>query len=298
MSNNRRKFSTKLQDNDELLPEAGNILAFETQPTSEFAPKLTNRHAAIKLLGVSEELIVIGVLDRIWSRIPTLQEAERCGLLREHRFQWNDKLSVFAINRKWWSPTQLKNLQFIGAVKVTDDEAHVAELAMSFAPGTTIAPPVAANHAAEGEWRWANDREAYLAESEEENKKVDQAQAAAKKRYRERLSQLTYEKLLSETPLQRWTGASPFPPDDFTSTARSKLHNATRELRELGPKPRKAAVRKILKSLVEWFNEADREADNVIETEEREDVCAAVEELAFVAKQRSLVEEIDDWREW
>jgi hypothetical protein len=36
----------------------------------------------------------------------------------------------------------------------------------------------------------------------------------------------------------------------------------------------------------------------VIETEEREDICAALEELAFVARQKGLVAEIDEWRDW
>jgi hypothetical protein len=57
-------------------------------------------------------------------------------------------------------------------------------------------------------------------------------------------------------------------------------------------------VRSILKACVEWFNKADAEAGGVIETEEREDICAVLEELAFVARQKALVEEIDTWREW
>jgi hypothetical protein len=49
---------------------------------------------------------------------------------------------------------------------------------------------------------------------------------------------------------------------------------------------------------VGWFNKADEAAGGVIETEEREDICAALEELAFVAGQKILVDEIDTWREW
>jgi len=36
----------------------------------------------------------------------------------------------------------------------------------------------------------------------------------------------------------------------------------------------------------------------VIETEEREDICEVLGEIAVVAGQRSLVDEIDDWRSW
>lgn len=67
---------------------------------------------------------------------------------------------------------------------------------------------------------------------------------------------------------------------------------------QLGAKPRKGDVRAILRKTVIWFNEADEEAGNVIETEEREDICVALEEMAYAARQKAFVDEIDDWREW
>jgi hypothetical protein len=36
----------------------------------------------------------------------------------------------------------------------------------------------------------------------------------------------------------------------------------------------------------------------VTETEEREDICQVLEEMAHVARQKALVEEIDAWRTW
>ena len=52
---------------------------------------------------------------------------------------------------------------------------------------------------------------------------------------------------------------------------------------------------RFLESCVEWFNAKDLEFGNVIETEEREDICAVLEELAFVWRakgrwsQRSII---------
>ena len=54
----------------------------------------------------------------------------------------------------------------------------------------------------------------------------------------------------------------------------------------------------MLRACVEWFNEKDREFGGVIETEEREDICQVLRELAVVARQRSLAEEIDGSRSW
>ncbi len=281
-------------------PQPGNVYAFETRPLTEFAAPITNRYAAIKFLDVSDTRIVIGVLDGIWNSEPTLEEARGCRLLRrrQQEKQWPGRLEVFGTNQAWWPTDQLKNVQFLGKLPIRRDEGELARRVMAHEPGSVFTAPAGANWAAEGEWRWANDREALVAEGEKARQKAEESRRVAEHRYRERLSKLTYEMLLAETPLARWTGSSPYPPEDFTTEARSRLHEAARALQNLGPKPRKAWVRKILKDTVQWFNEADEHAENVIETEEREDICAALEELAFVARQRSLVDEIDEWREW
>ena len=54
----------------------------------------------------------------------------------------------------------------------------------------------------------------------------------------------------------------------------------------------------MLKRTVEWFNAADEAAGNVIETEEREDIMTALEEIAHAARHKALVPEIDEWRDW
>jgi len=156
----------------------------------------------------------------------------------------------------------------------------------------------AANHAAEGEWRWANDRECVIIEVEKENAKNEAERAAKEERYRTRLSKLTWEQLQSETPFARWSQSPPFPSEEFTDAARAVIRSACDSLNELGPKPRRADVRAVLKKTVNWFNEADKKAGGVIETEEREDICAVLEEMAHVARQKILLEEIDEWREW
>src|SRR5207244_3786125 len=138
--------------------------------------------------------------------------------------------AALGTNRDWWPSTQLRNVQFLGRTRVNTDELEMARLVLAGAPGTYFTAPAGANYAAEGEWRWAHDRESYVAETEEQREKAEQARAAQELRYRERLSKLTYDQLLAETPLARWTGASPYPPDDFTSATRSKLHEAARAL--------------------------------------------------------------------
>ncbi len=122
--------------------------------------------------------------------------------------------------------------------------------------------------------------------------------AAQEERHKNRLRGLTWEQLLRETPFERWSPSPPFPPEEFTREARNVVHDTCRALRALGSKPRKPDVRRLLREFVEWFNKADEQTGGVIEAEEREDICAVFEEMAYVARQKSLVDEIDDWRTW
>ena len=80
--------------------------------------------------------------------------------------------------------------------------------------------------------------------------------------------------------------------------ARVVIHNTCRALCALGSKPRKPDVRRLLRDCVKWFNEADEEAGGVIETEEREDICMVLEEMVYLARQKSLSDEVNEWRSW
>lgn len=285
------------------LPLAGNVYAFRTSPLSEFAAAATGRHASFKVIGANEELVVIAVLDGIWRERPSLRQAVACSILREERFPHRSSpriggLAVFGLNSEWWYPSDLEDVCLLGITRLSAAEMQLAGNVFRHLPGTAFSTLRSVNWSAEGEWRWAHDRAALVAEVELVNAKQAAIRAAQEERYRTRLSKLTWEQLLSETPFERWTPSPPFPPAEFTNEARAKVHEACRKLSAMGPKPRKASVRAVLKDCVEWFNDADERAGGVIETEEREDICATLEELAFVARQRSLVEEVELWRTW
>lgn len=279
-------------------PVAGNIFAFHTTPTTEFSAPETGRWAVFKVIGISERTIVVAVLDGIWNAMPSLTDAAKAQILTEHRFAATGQHAVFGLNVDWWAPSELDEQNLLGSASVSSDEMVFATQVMSFAPGSRHSTLHAANSMAEGEWRWKHDRRAYSEEIERWQFKTAQERAAREERYRTRLSKLTWNQLLAETPFARWSPSPPFPPEDFTSAAREAIHGTCKKLEALGPKPRKADVRAILKNCVEWFNRADERAGGVIETEEREDICAVLEEMAHVARQQKLVEDIDNWRTW
>ena len=49
---------------------------------------------------------------------------------------------------------------------------------------------------------------------------------------------------------------------------------------------------------MEWFNAADEAAGLVIMTEEREHICGVLWEMLHVARQKTLADEIELWRDW
>lgn len=277
---------------------AGQVFSFKTRPYSEFSPPATDRYAAFKILG-ADEYIAVAVLDGIWTEVPTLKEARTASIINEHRFAQTGRPAVFGVNREWWKPADdLDELRFVGTLAVSSAERSFAAAIADIAAGSRFSTIHAVDYTAEGEWRWSNDRDTFITESEQEKAKDEAERFAKEERYRNRLSKLTWDQLRSETPFSRWSPSPPFPPVDFTNAARAVIRSGCEALKELGPKPRRADVRAILKRTVLWFNYADEKAGGVIETEEREDICAVLEEMAYVARQKVLVDEIDEWREW
>jgi hypothetical protein len=253
----------------------------------------------VKIIGVTEKYVAVAVLDGIWSEAPTSTETQTSSIINEHRFAHTGQPAVFGVFREWWQPANdLEDLRFVGMHAVSCIERSFANAIAGFAAGSRFSTMNAANHAAEGEWRWFNDRENFVKEVEQDKAKKEAERAAKEERYRTRLSRLTWDQLLSETPFGNWSPSPPFPPEEFTNAARAVIRDACTALQELGPKPRRADVRAVLKHTVQWFNEADQKAGGVIETEEREDICALLEEMAFVARQKVLIDEIDAWRDW
>ncbi|WP_239008590.1 hypothetical protein [Streptomyces sp. Tue 6075] len=277
--------------------EPGAVFAFRTSPLHPDSPPGTGRFGALAVVARTPEVIAVAVFDGVWNRVPALEEVREHRVLRRRRFAHTGRPAVFACGVD--DPTGLTGLTALGTTPLTAEQTKLAAPYISpRSVGTSFSTLALADSDVEGEWRWEHDREALLREQEAAEERRRLAAEAEKERYAARLAALTWEQLLAETPFERWTPSPPFPPAAFRRAAVRRVHQACRELRNLGPKPRKPAARKVLKSLVQWFNTADRAAGWVIETEEREDIGLVLEELAHVAGHPSLVMEADEWREW
>ena len=149
---------------DDGSPREGNIYAFRTHPLSEFAAPETNRYAAFKVLGVNEKMVAIAVLEGIWTSPPTL-DAIGSTILHEYRFAHTGQIASFGVNADRWKPSELTDVSLLGSKKLSLEDRTLWERIIGFNVGCRYSTFLAANHAAEGEWRWEHDREALLAES-------------------------------------------------------------------------------------------------------------------------------------
>lgn len=122
--------------------------------------------------------------------------------------------------------------------------------------------------------------------------------AAQRTREGERLKGITLGQLASETPFTSWDERADIVPPTYTEAARKRVRTLISALDALGPKPKRADVRRELKACVEWFNDVDGTMGYAIETVEREDIYAALEEICWACKQKPLVHEIENWRDW
>ena len=154
------------------LPFPGDIYSFRTSPLSEFAAPETGRFGVFKIIGANELCLAIAVLEGIWDHPPQLDEASRASLLREHRFAHTGRVAAFGVQTAWWRPSDLKSVTLLGEVPPSPEERRIGGDIIAFAVGTSHSALNAVNHAAEGEWRWMNDREALVAEFEKQKAKV------------------------------------------------------------------------------------------------------------------------------
>lgn len=272
------------------LPDHGTVLGFQTEPAFEWDPP-TDRFGAMKVLGVDQwGNQVVAVLDGVFNAMPTLADVADLPILTLHRFSFRGKPAVHGTSA--FDRTTQEQLTSLGLVDLTDEERSLAANCMSItAPSTCMAD-------LESEWRWEHDRGNYEASHERRQVEEEARRRQEAERYETRLKGLTWAQLCGEKHFVRWTPSPPFPSAQFTARAEAQIALTIAKLEDLGAKPKKRDARAVLRSCVLWFNGADAAAGFVIETEEREDVMRVLEELAFVARQPSLLQEVDSWRDW
>jgi len=273
------------------LPEAGRVYGFQTKHNFDWKPGYTGRFGAFKFIGNHRGTTpVVLVYDCVFDEMPKLDQVKDLPILRSNRYRFDNDLEIKGMFN--YVPEQLLEFELLGKTNVSKEEAELAENCRSFSglPGVYVS--------LEFEWRWANDKAAFMADVDREQAERDARLAEQEAYYKTRLKGLTFETLLSETLFENWTPSPPFPPAEFIAEARTELRRLMEELQAMGAKPKKAAARKAIKATVERINDMDMRFGHVIETGERDDLGSVFLEIAHAAKQPKLAEEVDEWRDW
>ncbi|MGE0712622.1 MAG: hypothetical protein AB7N76_03510 [Planctomycetota bacterium] len=143
------------------------------------------------------------------------------------------------------------------------------------------------------QWRWLNEREAYMAERSAWLAVLEARQKERAKEHSTRKAGLTLTKLQAVDPTSRWTDR----PADALAETRQILSGCLGALQALGKRKPKARVLSTLREAVEELNRANQR-EPFIETLEREDLCEHFDELAAACGLSDLGDFTLDWRDW
>lgn len=270
---------------------AGDYYGFRTVSPFGYPPPDRPRYGAVRILAVEpgRRNVTTVSLDGIFDTMPTLAEASALKPMKDRR------RSVLQVSLHTVDPRL--ELYWLGNTPLREEETSwYASLEMHEKP---YGPWSFVGSTAETEWRSRNDREALDADTARVTAERHEADVADAVSYRAWRKRLTWNALLTEEHFARWNRSPPFPPAAFTTAARETINRTIRAIALPGRRlPSEDVVRAALRECVQWFNVENARAGDVIETEERDDILQVLANICYVARQRALNEEIDQWRTW
>lgn len=139
------------------------------------------------------------------------------------------------------------------------------------------------------QWRWRHDRDAFM-------KAQDEAVARHASKASARREGLTLEHMARERPFSHW---GEHWPKTVVAAARKTFADATRALMKIKGRSARARTQReaVLRGIVDTFNELEARHE-CIETTEREEVVARIEELARLAGVTNAKERLTGHRDW
>lgn len=276
----------------------GTLLTFPTVSFSRVAPRPTGRWGTILVLRHEDSQVygrgsIVSILDRVTTTRPQVADVDGAGVMSlAPRLDMDGMRALtFMLLLEEADRQEWPALHVVGERPLTATEAGRAWNGM--------VPATALSFHVEMSWRAVHDPAGLERDLEEIRREGAEREAEIERRQRERLRGITLEQLLGETLLPEWEERAEYIPADFLEALRVRAREMLLALQSLGPKPRRPLVRAEMKAFVDWVNIANNASDAYpVETMEREELHAFLEEVAWAAKQRPLVDEIEDWRDW
>lgn len=145
------------------------------------------------------------------------------------------------------------------------------------------------------QWRWDNDRDAVLAEEEVKRQKREIRRNEQAQRTRDHLAGLTLENLRTRQLFTHWQGIVP---EAALQSTREIFTQTIDQLLGLGPKASEPEIIGVLQECIQALNTLNTRQDRFIGTNERENLCAAFDEIVHACKLSHHKNLADKWREW
>jgi hypothetical protein len=226
--------------------------------------------------------VLVAASDWIGDGPPPLNDPAIFRTLVTTHHKWNNEPVVI-----WVATPPPKEFKFIGKIVIDAKEARMES--NSFAGWEYFAIQVLA------QWRWDNEREAVLAEDDKKRASDLAKQAEASRKRAEYLSTVSLSDLLAKDLFPGW---SDYPPPKARKGCKEIIHNFICALAGAKAPLGRDFVSSELERCVKALNHFDTQNKNFIETIEREDLCAVLEEIVSAAKYRELIDKVEDWRDW
>jgi len=143
------------------------------------------------------------------------------------------------------------------------------------------------------QWRWDHDREALLREEAATLAAETERRRQVARVREDLLRTLSLKDLAERRWLDSWSGTAAEPHQaDVRQVLCQLVHDLQGEVSRT-----KAKVRKLLKQAIGTLNQLDTRQP-FITTIEREDLCAAFEQIACASGFPPLADEVNQWRKW
>lgn len=282
----------------------GDLIAFQIVPQEGYTSQNVGRWGVAKVLfRTSRGSLAFSLLEGLYHTCPKPLQVRFKKVISPKRYQDSDSYfaqgnepMIFLVPVEF--PETLNEATVIGK-EIWPRLAEFRELPRikKLGHARTICRFDHASVTLDGEQRYVHDRAAFQADTAAAICRWQEKRQADDLRQKTRLKGLTLRTLLGETPFHDWEQSQLVPPD-ITKTVRRRAKALLKSLSTLGDKPRRPAARKELRDFVHWLNALDGTQGFVIETVEREDICAFLEEICWAIRQKPLIHEIDEWREW
>lgn len=281
----------------------GDMIAFRIVPDPDCGQINAGRWGLLKVLRTDEDdLVTLAPYADIFDALPKMGWLARPKPLVQKRFpyyvQTHGEMQAI-VTPLAGNTVDLPDAQIIkSGVKFTSQERETIAIfedgrhAGSFMAWETVSMII------DHEDRAVRDTDAWKADIARRQAENEAKWAAQRAREAERLRGITLDQLASETPFPEWDNRTKIIPPVYREAARKRVLDLVANLQPLGPKPKRKDVRAELKACVEWFNAVDGTMGYAIETVEREDIHRALEEICWACKQKPLVDEIENWRDW